>query len=227
VKANTLSLVNSTIGTPSLVLKNGDAAASYSDIAQLKMGWSGSAAGKSQYAHFIHTRHNAGVYGNAMDFYLSNGTADNTIASGSTLAMTLTSPGEISIPGTMTSSGYVTTSDSRLKTNIVNISNALDTLSLLRPVQYLKKYDLPGSNYRKKELGFIAQEVQQVLPYLVTEGNDKDKLLSLDYISLIPLLTKAIQEQEIKFKKLNQERDLLEKRIQKIQLRLLKLEKKK
>jgi uncharacterized protein YdeI (BOF family) len=227
VKANTLSLVNSTIGTPSLVLKNGDAAASYSDIAQLKMGWSGSAAGKSQYAHFIHTRHNAGTNGNAIDFYLSNGTADNTIANGSTLAMTLTSPGEISIPGTMTSSGYVTSSDSRLKTNIIDISNALDTLSLLRPVKYLKKYDLPGSNYRKKELGFIAQEVQQVLPYLVTEGNDKDKLLSLDYISLIPLLTKAIQEQEIKFKKLNQERDLLEKRMQIIQRHLLKLEKKK
>ncbi len=227
VKANTLSLINSTIGTPSLVLKNGDAAASYSDIAQLKMGWSGSAAGKSQYAHFIHTRHNAGTNGNAIDFYLSNGTADNTIANGSTLAMTLTSPGEISIPGTMTSSGYVTSSDSRLKTNIVDISNALDTLSLLRPVKYFKKYDLPGSNYRKKELGFIAQEVQQVLPYLVTEGNDKDKLLSLDYISLIPLLTKAIQEQEIKFKKLNQERDLLEKRMQIIQRRLLKLEKKK
>ncbi|MFM1934049.1 MAG: hypothetical protein RL360_929, partial [Bacteroidota bacterium] len=225
--ANTLSLVNSTIGTPSLVLKNGDAAASYSDIAQLKMGWSGSAAGKSQYAHFIHTRHNAGTNGNAIDFYLSNGTADNTIANGSTLAMTLTSPGEISIPGTMTSSGYVTSSDSRLKTNIVDISNALDTLSLLRPVKYLKKYDLPESNYRKKELGFIAQEVQQVLPYLVTEGNDKDKLLSLDYISIIPLLTKAIQEQEIKFKKLNQERDLLENRMQKIQLRLLKLEKNK
>jgi hypothetical protein len=99
VNANTLSLYNSTIGTPSLVLRNGDAAASYSDIAQIKMGWSGSAAGKSQYAHFLHTRHNSGTGGNAIDFYLSNGTADNTIATGSTKAMTIESPGNLTVAG--------------------------------------------------------------------------------------------------------------------------------
>jgi hypothetical protein len=102
VNANTLNLYNSTIGTPSLVLRNGDAAASYSDIAQIKMGWSGSTAGKSQYAQFLHTRHNSGAGGNAIDFYLSNGTADNTIATGSTKAMTIESPGNIEIPGKIT-----------------------------------------------------------------------------------------------------------------------------
>jgi hypothetical protein len=102
VNANTLNLYNSTIGTPSLVLRNGDAATSYSDIAQIKMGWSGSAAGKSQYAQFLHSRHNSGVGGNAIDFYLSNGTADNTITTGSTKAMTIESPGNIEIPGKIT-----------------------------------------------------------------------------------------------------------------------------
>jgi hypothetical protein len=97
--ASTLNLTNATIGTPSLVLKNGDAAASYSDIAQIKMGWSGSAAGKSQYAQFIHSRHNSGATNNAIDFYLSNGTADNTITSGSTKAMSLESPGNLTVAG--------------------------------------------------------------------------------------------------------------------------------
>lgn len=99
VNANTLSLYNSTIGVPSLVLRNGDAAASYSDIAQIKMGWSGSVAGKSQFAQFIHTRHNSGAGGNAIDIYLSDGTADNTITTGSTKAMTIESPGNVTIAG--------------------------------------------------------------------------------------------------------------------------------
>ena len=97
--ANTLSLSNVTIGTPSLVLKNGDAAATYSDVAQVKMGWSGSATGKSQYAQFIHSRHNSGTTGNAIDIYLSDGTADNTIATGSTKAMSIESPGNLTVAG--------------------------------------------------------------------------------------------------------------------------------
>lgn len=99
VNANTLNLYNSTIGVPSLVLRNGDAASSFSDISQIKMGWSGSAAGKSQYAQFLHSRHNSGAGGNAIDFYLSNGTADNTITTGSTKAMTIESPGNLTVAG--------------------------------------------------------------------------------------------------------------------------------
>ncbi|MCX8481932.1 MAG: hypothetical protein ORN50_00005, partial [Crocinitomicaceae bacterium] len=93
---------SNTTSTPSINLKNGDAAATFNDNAQIKMGWAGSAAGTSQYAQFIHTRHNAGTTNNAIDFYLSNGTANNTITSGSTRAMSITSPGDIDIPGKIT-----------------------------------------------------------------------------------------------------------------------------
>jgi hypothetical protein len=99
VNASTLSLSNSTIGTSSLVLRNGNSASSFTDVPQIRMGWSGSATGKSQYAQIIHTRHNSGGTNNAIDFYLSNGTADNTIISGSTRAMTITSPGNVEITG--------------------------------------------------------------------------------------------------------------------------------
>jgi hypothetical protein len=94
--ASTLSLTNSTT-SPSLTLRNGDAAATYNDNAQIRFGWAGSTAGTSQYAQLIHTRHNAGTTNNAIDFYLSNGTANNTISSGSTLAMSITSPGNVGI----------------------------------------------------------------------------------------------------------------------------------
>ena len=46
-----------------------------------------------------------------------------------------------------------------------------------------------------KEIGFIAQEVMKVIPYIVNETDSENKLLSLNYNALIPILAKAIQEQ--------------------------------
>ena len=101
VNASTLNLSNTT-STPSLNLRNGDAALAYTDNAQIKMGWAGSPAGTSQYAQYIHTRHNAGPTENGIDFYLSDGTANNTITSGSKRAMSITSPGNVEIAGKLT-----------------------------------------------------------------------------------------------------------------------------
>jgi hypothetical protein len=99
VNASTLSLSNTATGVSSLILRNGDAAATFSDNPQIRMGWAGSNAGTSQFAQIIHTRHNSGPTNNAIDFYLSNGTANNTITSGSTRAMSITSPGNVEITG--------------------------------------------------------------------------------------------------------------------------------
>ncbi len=66
----------------------------------------------------------------------------------------------------------------------------------LNPVSYEKKRDLSSSDYSIKENGFIAQELRKVFPDLVKEGTDKDKLLSVYYTALIPVLTKSIQEQQ-------------------------------
>jgi len=99
LNASTLSLSNSATGVSSLILRNGDAANASSDNPQIRMGWSGSNAGTSQYAQIIHTRHNSGSTNNAIDFYLSDGTANNTITYGSNRAMSITSPGNVEITG--------------------------------------------------------------------------------------------------------------------------------
>ena len=99
LNASTLSLSNSATGVSSLILRNGDAATAFSDNPQIRMGWSGSNAGTSQYAQIIHTRHNSGGTNNAIDFYLSDGTANNTITFGSNRAMSITSPGNVEITG--------------------------------------------------------------------------------------------------------------------------------
>ena len=98
--------------------------------------------------------------------------------------------------GSVRASGVALTSDARLKTNVAELDDALSTVNKLRPVSYDKKATIESSNYDMHEIGFIAQEVQKILPDLVTEGKDKDKTLGLNYIELIPVLTKAIQEQQ-------------------------------
>ena len=64
----------------------------------------------------------------------------------------------------ITAANFVTTSDRRLKSEIVPIANGLDIIKSLISYEYVK-----GG---QKEAGFIAQEVQGVLPYAVREGED-------------------------------------------------------
>ena len=103
--------------------------------------------------------------------------------------------------GNTTFSGTVTAtltglSDLRLKRNIAPLQNSIDAIMQLKPVSYEKKNTLASTNYSVKENGFIAQELQKIMPSLVIEGTDKDKLLSVNYTAIIPVLTKALQEQQ-------------------------------
>ena len=98
--------------------------------------------------------------------------------------------------GSVVAAGTTLTSDIRLKRNILPLTKSLDLLLKLKPVSYEKKTSLTSTDYSIKENGFIAQELQKVFPTLVTEGTDKDKLLSVNYTALIPVLTKAMQEQQ-------------------------------
>lgn len=114
-------------------------------------------------------------------------TASNTIQLGNAAIRSVITNGNL------VAGGMALTSDLRLKQNIMPVSEGLSTVLKLNPVRYENKM---GASYAKTENGFIAQEIQKVLPFLVSEGTDKDRLLSVDYISIIPVLTKAIQEQQ-------------------------------
>ncbi len=100
---------------------------------------------------------------------------------------------------------FITRSDSRMKKNINAVTSALKDVMNLNPVKY--QYTEKHSANDKVRHGFIAQEVQKILPELVvTEDVDIDEsgkltripneYLSLNYLEFIPLLTKAIQEQQ-------------------------------
>ena len=81
-------------------------------------------------------------------------------------------------------------SDARLKKNIASLGYAVVTVNALRPVSYALK-DGDGET----EVGLIAQEVAEVVPEVVREMPGEEKLLSVNYDGLIPVLIKAIQEQ--------------------------------
>ena len=77
----------------------------------------------------------------------------------------------------------IQSSDERLKQNIFTIEGSLSTLRELRGVHYT----MDGS----PQVGFIAQEVQRVLPDAVYKMNDT---LGVDYSRIIPLLVEAVKE---------------------------------
>jgi hypothetical protein len=104
--------------------------------------------------------------------------------------------GNIIAQGAVTAGSFQVSSDKRLKSNIVPVKDGVSTIMKLNPVHYDKKSLLESKEYSKSENGFIAQEIQKILPFIVKVGTDKDKLLSVDYISIIPVLTKALQEQQ-------------------------------
>lgn len=85
-------------------------------------------------------------------------------------------------------------SDARLKTNIEKIDDNLQKIMMLKPVKYnfidTKKY---GAD---KTLGFIAQDVEKVIPEVVRASADEYKLRSVNYHLIVPVLTGAIQEQQ-------------------------------
>jgi hypothetical protein len=72
-----------------------------------------------------------------------------------------------------------------LKENIVEISNALNTVMRLKGVEYNWK------DTGEKGMGLIAQDVEKIIPYLISE-NENGK--SVMYQNMIGLLVQAIKE---------------------------------
>ena len=109
-----------------------------------------------------------------------------------------------------------TYSDKRIKTDIQPIYNAIDKVNLLNPVYYQKhdsyvENDFLNIDYDSsvKSLGFIAQEVYNIIPEAVNTGTTNE-LWAMDYTKIIPILTKAIQEQNLLIKALEQRILILE-----------------
>ena len=103
--------------------------------------------------------------------------------------------GSISVTGSGTT--YNTTSDLRLKENIEPLV-ATDKLMAMNPVSYNWKADPDGP----RSMGFIAQEMQEVMPEAVSVGDDEDAMMSMDYGRITPILVSALQDAHRKIEEL-------------------------
>jgi hypothetical protein len=127
--------------------------------------------------------------------------------------------GDINASANVRAAGTALTSDARLKRNIQPLTNALDVVQQLRPVSYEKRADLQSNDYSMKQMGFIAQELESVLPNSVQTDKSADAIKSVDYISIIPVLTKALQEQQQTINKQQAEIDELRQLIKRMSVR--------
>ncbi len=88
--------------------------------------------------------------------------------------------------------GTINTSDARLKRGITDLDYGLSAVEALRPVRYHWK-DKPELGSR---LGLLAQEVEKVIPEVIEHPDTDDGYLGMRYAELVPVLIKAIQEQQ-------------------------------
>lgn len=152
-----------------------------------------------------------------IDFHLLDTAADYTmrIAAETTDSCVIRSEGGYGAIINTKAATLTAASSRRIKTNIANISEAdADKLLKLRPVSFEYTY-APGETYH----GLIAEEVQEVLPELVTVPKDYDpdstdtdplKILRLSYTDFVPYLIKLCQAQQRKI-------DDLEARVAKLE----------
>jgi hypothetical protein len=111
-----------------------------------------------------------------------------------------------------TNNSYGAISDVKLKENIVDATPKLDKLNQVRVVNYNLK-NIP----EQKLLGVVAQELEQIFPGMVDESTDTDKdgnelgttTKSVKYSVFVPMLIKAIQEQQEQIQELKTEIDSL------------------
>jgi hypothetical protein len=121
---------------------------------------------------------------------------DGTLTAGSVSATgNITATGDVQAGGDL-----ITLSDARVKENVNDLENSLEKITNLRGVTYNKI----GNPTEK--IGFIAQELEEIIPQVVTADDSEEKIKSVAYGNLVPVLVEAIKELNEKIKRLENEK---------------------
>ena len=160
---------------------------------------------------------------------LSFGTSATSYSSGTTPTlnprMAITAAGNVGIgtsnpsvrlqvAGDIIANSIAGSSDLRFKTNINSIENPLQKVMQLRGVTFdWKTKEFPERLFpENRALGFIAQEVEKVLPEVVQTENNLEGYKSVQYDKVVALLVEAIKEQQKQIEELQKEIKKLKKR---------------
>tara|TARA_B000000477_G_C6086952_1_gene225864 strand:+ start:791 stop:1408 length:618 start_codon:yes stop_codon:yes gene_type:complete len=110
---------------------------------------------------------------------------DNNVLSGLVITNDMSIRDEVIVKENIIAFSTFTSSDIKLKKNIKNIENGLDVINKLHPVEFTWKKN------NKKSVGFIAQELEEVLPNLVK--TDKNNIKAIKQDKLIPYIVDSIK----------------------------------
>ena len=149
-----------------------------------------------------------------LDFY-AGGNNRMVITNGGNVGIGINSPGtKLHVNGNIVAMGTVTPSDIRYKKNIVPVDNALKKIMSLSGYYYFfRTNEFPDMDFdTERQIGIIAQQVESVLPEVVTTLRNGYK--TVDYPKLIPLLIQGIKEQQQLIEKQQQQIDELKKMVE-------------
>lgn len=136
--------------------------------------------------------------------------ADNTIVFGNgtqNVGIGKSSPAtKLDVNGEIQAISFNATSDIRLKKDISKLSNVLGNVCRLQGVEFVRTTD----ESKKKHLGFIAQDVEEIFPQLVQTENSEEKYKSISYANTCAVLVEAIKEMR---SEMNAENTLLKQEI--------------
>lgn len=120
----------------------------------------------------------------------------------------------LQVAGDIIANSIAGSSDARFKTNIAPIANPLQKVMALRGVNFnWNTSEFPQKMFsEKRTLGFIAQEVEKVLPEIVQTENTPERYKSVQYDKVVALLVEAIKEQQKQINQLKREVKKLKRR---------------
>ncbi|MFM7708696.1 MAG: tail fiber domain-containing protein, partial [Gammaproteobacteria bacterium] len=132
--------------------------------------------------------------------------------------------GDINASGSVRAAGVALTSDARFKTNVQAITDALSIVRRLQGVSYdWNRAAFPERNFSARpQIGVIAQEVEQVLPELVS--TDAQGYKSVNYMGLIPVLIEGMKQQATQLEAQDERLGKAEKQLGLVEERLFKNE---
>jgi hypothetical protein len=166
--------VGTVSNAPLLFLTNGSQKAQIDTSGNLVIGRSSAAAAASDAGHTLYGSgawYIFGAAGQVVRFYETS---------------TASQVGNITT--TTSSTAYNTSSDARLKENIADAEDASSLVDAIKVRQFDWKAD--GSHQR---YGMVAQELLEVAPEAVSQGETEEDMMGVDYSKLVPMLVKEIQ----------------------------------
>ena len=113
--------------------------------------------------------------------------------------------------GNVIAANYLLTSDARLKEDVRELVRPLARLRALRGVSFVWDSEQLPQAEAERQLGFLAQEIREVLPEVVRE--DEAGRLSVAYTQVVPLLVEAVKEQDAELQALRRELAELRERL--------------